>query len=632
MRKSRRVWRPAGFCLLTALSVLASLCAAQSVGNTHGKARDEQLQHQIKLTKGVMAHVTNETQKAEWRQRLLLLEEDLDSLTRRRELEQREEALAHKRRMDSTHALHEALCGVEVDEKTPRKQARSLSSRIFELRASRVNLEDELDNLHENAEANSRRIAEIDEIIRNADQEVLMCSLQRGVAELSLRLIREAERIDERVRGMPINPPPTIRTIVQKRRYLLGEQKLSKDMSTRIQALKERRKELTSSLVLAKAKFTQISEEIDLIRRKQRIQRKRELVLPWLVAANEKRLKELQEERVASREEQVRAAGSSLDLAIQMRDLYDKEVAVLKEDLAVLVRRYWVSILVPCSSVTGIILLYILLSALALPRLYSKDRLFVARRLSGYVAFLLIILVLCAFFLEDLKAIATVLGIAGAALVIALQDLCSAFAGWFVIVVSRKVRVGDRVEIDGHCGDVIDVQLLRITLLELNNWLGVDEPTGRVMVIPNSFIFKSKVLNYSHVHPYVWSRVDVTVTFETPAQEAHDVLLRILQEESRDEFDSAVRAASDMEHKYGTPDTVYKPKIYSVIVDSGVMFCLLYVSHYRRRVAVRNRINERIIAEFDRNPRLNFAYPTQRHIPTAERGAFHVTVGGEEGR
>jgi small-conductance mechanosensitive channel len=236
--------------------------------------------------------------------------------------------------------------------------------------------------------------------------------------------------------------------------------------------------------------------------------------------------------------------------------------------------------------------------------------------MAGYLVFLLVLLVLSVFFLEDIKAIATVLGIAGAALVIALQDLCSSFAGWFVIVASGKVKVGDRIEIDGHLGDVIDIQLLRVTLIEVNNWLGIDEPTGRIVVVPNSFIFKSKVLNYSHVHPYIWSRLDITVTFETPAAEAQELLSRILTEETREEFAKAAHAATDMERRYGIADTTYQPKVYSTIADSGVTFSLLYVSHYRQRTAARNRLNERIVAEFGKRPHCAFAYPTERHIPT----------------
>ena len=79
-----------------------------------------------------------------------------------------------------------------------------------------------------------------------------------------------------------------------------------------------------------------------------------------------------------------------------------------------------------------------------------------------------------------------------------------------------KLNIGDRLEVDGTRGDVIDIQLLRTTLVEINGWLGVDQPTGRVILIPNNFVFKNKVFNYTHGHPFIWGKIEVTVTYSTP--------------------------------------------------------------------------------------------------------------------
>ena len=116
------------------------------------------------------------------------------------------------------------------------------------------------------------------------------------------------------------------------------------------------------------------------------------------------------------------------------------------------------------------------------------------------------------------------------------------------------------------------------------------------------------------------------MTFETLASEAETILTKALEEETRAEFAQAVDAAGMMVHRYGAAYTTYKPRIYSIIADSGVAFNLVYVSHYRKRTAVRNRINARIIAEFEKNDRLHFAYPTERHIPTTVPGTLHVSM------
>ena len=308
------------------------------------------------------------------------------------------------------------------------------------------------------------------------------------------------------------------------------------------------------------------------------------------------------------------ACEDCLAIVDQLADLYDKECVLLQADASALTQRYAGSVMGPLFCMVIVFLVFGYVSQRILPKFYDRSQLFVARRIGGYAVFLVILIILTLFFLEDLKPIATILGIAGAALVIALQDLFSSLAGWFAIVGSRKFKVGDRVEIDGTRGDVVDIQLLRTTLLELNNWLGADEATGRVLMLPNSFIFKGKVFNYTLVHPFIWGRLDVTVTFETPHKEVLDLLHRIMNEETKEEFAASSKAAEAMEKEYGVPDTVYKPKIYSFIGDNGIRFVLLYVSHYRRGSSTRNRINERIISEFAKNPRIRLAYPTQRGV------------------
>jgi small-conductance mechanosensitive channel len=302
-------------------------------------------------------------------------------------------------------------------------------------------------------------------------------------------------------------------------------------------------------------------------------------------------------------------------LARRGLELASRETDFLRQQFARQRATFLRLMVVPFGLVAGAVALYLLLSRFVLPRFYQRDALFVARRVGAYLTVLAVIVVIAVYFLEDLKSVAAVLGIAGAAVIIALGDLCSSFAGWFVISASRKVRVGDRVEIDGHRGDVVDIQLLRTTLLELNSWLGVDEPTGRVLVIPNSFIFKSPVLNYSTVHPFVWGKLDITVTYETPAADAEALLMRVLTEETKEEFAAAGRGKDLLEKHYGADHRQYfEPRIHSVIADSGITYSLFYMCHLRKVSATRDRLNRRIIQAFQADPRLQFAYPTLREL------------------
>jgi len=164
----------------------------------------------------------------------------------------------------------------------------------------------------------------------------------------------------------------------------------------------------------------------------------------------------------------------------------------------------------------------------------------------------------------------------------------------------------------------------------LNNWLGVDQPTGRVIIVPNNFIFKTKVFSFSHGHPFIWGKVEVTVTYATPAASALALFEKVLEEETREEFTEARRVATEMERRYGVEDADYRPKIYTRIADSGVTFSLLYVSHYRSSSSTRNRINRRLIAELETHPHIQLAYHTTHVLTSVEQAGSPSAVLGQE--
>jgi small-conductance mechanosensitive channel len=584
-----------------------------------------QLTQQIRTTRQVLADTTDPVEKVDWEKRISLLELDLKNLRTRIALEEKENRIASRVSRNPLYALRETLASIDTDVRTSREASSQLVRKLHILKTERAELAVRMEKFSADPEANAESLAEIDEVMRNKDEEVRLYTLQHDQADLKARLASEATRIDESARAIPVNPRPTVKLILDKRAYIREEDRQRQDLDALRLGYRQSYTEISNALALAETKFANIDAEISALEKKRKTGVSRQFSVLLYIAKSQK---DLLEKRIEHHKNQLAASDDCLAIVELLAGLYDKEVAFLDADVAALTQRYIASIISPLLCILVVILVFTYISRRVLPKLYDRNRLFIARRLGGYVVFLIILIVLVLFFLEDLKPIATILGIAGAALVIALQDLFSSLAGWFVIVGSRKLKVGDRVEIDGTRGDVVDIQLLRTTLLELNNWLGVDEATGRVITVPNSFIFKGKVFNYTHVHPFIWGRLDVTVTYETPQEEARALLQRIMEEETREEFIAAANAGKAMEKEYGVPDTLYKPKVYSLIADSGIQFILIYVSHYRHCSSTRNRINERLIAEFSKDPRMQFAYPTERHIPTPEQGSLHVTVDG----
>lgn len=114
----------------------------------------------------------------------------------------------------------------------------------------------------------------------------------------------------------------------------------------------------------------------------------------------------------------------------------------------------------------------------------------VVRKVTGYAVNALVALVITGIWLEHVGNLSVALGILGAGLAFALQEVIGSIAGWVTILTGRPLTIGDRIETGGIRGDVVDISVLRTTLMEIGNWLGGDHNTGRIVTVSNAFIFK----------------------------------------------------------------------------------------------------------------------------------------------
>ena len=73
------------------------------------------------------------------------------------------------------------------------------------------------------------------------------------------------------------------------------------------------------------------------------------------------------------------------------------------------------------------------------------------------------------------------------------------------------IRVGDWVEINGVGGEVVEISLLRTTLLETGNWTDSGHPTGRKVTFVNSFAIEGHYFNFSTSGQWLWDELTVSV-------------------------------------------------------------------------------------------------------------------------
>ena len=207
-----------------------------------------------------------------------------------------------------------------------------------------------------------------------------------------------------------------------------------------------------------------------------------------------------------------------------------------------------------------------------LPYKFTREgkNLYYFRKLISFTSGLLIAVIVVLNFMGDFGSLTAVLGLAGAGLAIALQDPIVSLVGWFLIVGRFGISVGDRVEINQVKGDVIDIGLLRIAVLEVGNWVGAEQSTGRVVFFPNSFIFKSHYFNYSTGNSFIWDEIRFTVTYESDWKRAREILEEVATRASQTFVDAAKNSQAQLERQYHINLGTLTPYVYVSIASNGV--------------------------------------------------------------
>ncbi|MCH7472603.1 mechanosensitive ion channel [bacterium] len=259
---------------------------------------------------------------------------------------------------------------------------------------------------------------------------------------------------------------------------------------------------------------------------------------------------------------------------------------------------------------------------LLLIRRRAKDTTVVYRSLVvlRYSTAVVLFIALAFIWISGMKYLATYVSIVSAGLVIALQDSVANLAGFIFIVWRRPFKVGDRIEIGGIRGDVIDIRAFQFTLVEVGNWVGADQSTGRIVHVPNSLVLKEPTANYTTGFEYIWDEVPVLVTFESNWRAAKDILSAIAKKHCEHFTPEAERQIRRTSERYLIIAGKLSPIVYTTVRDSGVLLTLRYVTHVRERRGTEQTIWEAILDAFSERSDMDFAYPTTRYYDNRTEG------------
>ncbi len=238
----------------------------------------------------------------------------------------------------------------------------------------------------------------------------------------------------------------------------------------------------------------------------------------------------------------------------------------------------------------------------------------------GYIRMFILLIIIGRVWFEGVGEVSTYLGLLSAGVAIALKDPLANFAGWVFIIWRRPLEIGDRVEVGGNKGDVIDIRIFQFTLMEIGNWVDADQSTGRIIHIPNGMLFSTPLSNYNKGFEMIWNEIPVLITFESNWKLAKKELEKIADHINPGMEAKAKQKIKDSARKFMIYYKNLSPIVYVSVKDSGVLLTLRYLCEPRNRRGSANDIWENILERFAGHQDIDLAYPTTRFYDNLNEG------------
>lgn len=196
---------------------------------------------------------------------------------------------------------------------------------------------------------------------------------------------------------------------------------------------------------------------------------------------------------------------------------------------------------------------------------------------------------------EELRSLALSLAAILVAIIIASKELILNFMGGIFKLTQNTFHLGDRIEIEGIRGDVIDRSLLSTTILEIGPGRETHQLTGRSVNIPNSVFLTKTLTNESHLKNFVLHTFKIPLKANSNWQEREVLLIEICEQFCGDYFEEAQKHFDRIQKISHLEVPILKPRIHINIVSPEQLDLIV---RFTAPAAMKGRIEQRILKEY----------------------------------
>jgi small-conductance mechanosensitive channel len=231
-------------------------------------------------------------------------------------------------------------------------------------------------------------------------------------------------------------------------------------------------------------------------------------------------------------------------------------------------------------------------------------------------------IVLILGFVSEFSSLATFAGFITAGLAVGLQTILLSVAAYFFLMGRWGIRVGDRISVAGVTGDVVDVGLVRMYLMELAG-TGVDLfPTGRIVVFSNSVLFQATTPLFKQLpgSEYTWHEVVVGLTPAAKLELVEAQLMEAVHSVHSVYGDELQRQLGATERRIDIQMKVPEPHGHLQYGDTGLEYAVRYPAGLHQVAEADEKITRRLLEMLQQQPELQASVAGFPKIRAAVKG------------
>ncbi|MFC0471357.1 mechanosensitive ion channel domain-containing protein [Halalkalibacter kiskunsagensis] len=232
-----------------------------------------------------------------------------------------------------------------------------------------------------------------------------------------------------------------------------------------------------------------------------------------------------------------------------------------------------------------ILLVYIKLIRIANKVLFKtiKDNgiYYTTRKRLYYLHSVILLVIFIIIWSESRMDLTIYVGFISAGIAIALREIFTNIAALLIIVIQKPFEVGDRVIVNDRAGDVIDQKIFHFVIMEVTAKTDGEQCTGKIVHIPNNYIFLHAIANANKGFGYIWNEIEVRLTIDSEWEEAKAQLETIVKKHAEHLTEEAKNKVHEASKKYMLHSQNLNPIVYVTVKDGFIKLNMRYLTEPR---------------------------------------------------